>query len=335
MIKISKYIWVFLGLFGALSALIVGAGEKYLPFLLHKTIYLCKHVISSTPIEPLQTNFRLITYSAVVILLSYIGYRLMATIYSIIKQKRDLTQKIIQSEKIDLLAKELGLQNKVLAVQDNQLLAFCFGVFNPKIYVSSKMVEQLCTSELEIVLRHEMYHLINKDMLVMTIARFGELLFPFLPVLSDITAKYSMQREVQADTFAHANTLSGKRDLISVLTQMLREEVVPAYAFASNLGEYETLEVRINLLLERHTSHPGYSSTNLLISLFSLIILSILFVTPVKAIEYHAQGQDAVMACIDPFGSCNNTCELNSIKSSSTQSVSHSYSSSSFSSSIY
>lgn len=335
MIKISKYFWIFLGLFGALSTLIIGAGEKYLPFLLHKTIYLCKHVISTTPIEPLQTNFRLITYSAVAVLISYMVYRWIATIYSIIKQKRDLGQKIIQSEKIDLLAKELGLQNKVLAIQDNRLLAFCFGVFDPKIYVSSRMVEQLSTSELEIVLRHEMYHLINKDMLVMSIAKFGELLFPFLPVLSDITAKYSMQREVEADTFAHSNTLSGKRDLISVLTQMLREEVVPAYAFASNLGEYETLEVRINLLLERQTSHSGYFSSNLLISLFSLLILGILFVTPVKAIEYHTQGQDAVMACIDPFGSCNNTCELNSIKSSSTQSVSHSYSSSSFSSSIY
>lgn len=335
MIKISKYLWVFLGLFGALSVLVIGAGEKYLPFLLHKTIYLCKHVIASAPLEPLQANFKLITYSVVTTLLSYIAYRLMATIYSIIKQKRDLGQKIIQSEEICLMAEKLGLPEKVLVIQDNRLLAFCFGVFDPKIYVSSKMVKQLNTNELEMVLRHEMYHLINKDMLVMTIARFGELLFPFLPVLTDITAKYSMQREVQADIFAHTNTQSGKRDLISVLTQMLREESTPAYTFASNLGEYETLELRINLLLERHTKRPGFSSTNLLVSVFSLLILGIMFVTPVKAIEYHTEGQDAVMACIDPFGSCNNTCELNIIQSSSNQNSSHSYSSSSFSSSIY
>ena len=335
MIKISKYLWVFLSIFGTFSALIIGAGEKYLPFLLHKTIYLCKHVISSTPITPLQANFRLITYSVAALFLSYIAYRLMATIYSILKQKQGLAQNIIRSEKIDLLAEKLGLPGQVLVIQDNRLLAFCFGVFDPKIYISSKMVAQLHSNELEIVLRHETYHLMNKDMLVMTIARFGELLFPFLPVLSDITAKYSMQREVQADIFAHTNTQSGKRDLISVLTQMLHEDSSPTYTFASNLGEYETLELRINLLLEKQVSQQGFSSINLLVSVFSLLVLGILFVTPVKAIEYHAQGQDAVMACIDPFGSCNNTCELNTIQSSSTQNVSHSYSSSSFSSSIY
>ena len=114
MIKISKYLWVFLGLFGALSVLVIGAGEKYLPFLLHKTIYLCKHVIASAPLEPLQANFKLITYSVVTTLLSYIAYRLMATIYSIIKQKRDLGQKIIQSEEICLMAEKLGLPEKVL-----------------------------------------------------------------------------------------------------------------------------------------------------------------------------------------------------------------------------
>ncbi len=335
MIKISKYLWVFLGIFGTLTILVISASKKYLPFLLHKTIYLCKHVISSTPIAPLQANFKLITYSVLVILLSYIVFRLTVTIFSIIKKKRNLANKTIQPDEIKQITEKLGLQNKVLVIKDSRLSAFCFGLFNPKIYISSKMIEQLSTDELEIVLRHEMYHLLNKDMLVMTIARLGELLFPFLPVLTDLTAKYSMQREVQADIFAHTNTQSGKRDLISVLTQMLHEESVPTYAFASNLGEYETLELRINLLLKKTASPPRFSLTNLYVSFFSLLVLGILFVTPVRAIEYHTQGQDAIMACIDPFGSCNNTCELNTIQSSSTQNVSHPYSSSSFSSSVY
>lgn len=335
MIKISKYLWVFLSIFGALTVLIVGASEKYLPFLFHKTIYLCKHVLETTPLTPLQGNFKLITLSVIAILLSYILLRLLSTLFAIFKQKHDLSQKITSSEKIGSIVTKLKLQDKVLVIKDSRLLAFCFGVFNPKIYLSTKMVKLLSSAELEIVVRHEQYHLLNKDTLVMTVARLGELLFPFLPIISDIAAKYSMQREIQADIFAHENKQSGKSDLITVLTKILRNEPTPAYLLSSNLGEYETLEMRINLLLEKSAPNPSFSSTNLVVSFLSLLILGVLFVTPVRAIEYHSQGQDAVMACIDPFGSCNNTCELNTILPNSTQNASHPYSSSFFSSSIY
>ena len=335
MIKVSKYLWIFLGLFGVLTILIFGAGEKYLPFLFHKTIYLCKHVIEATPLKPLQGNFKLITASVILALLIYVVVRLAATAIGIFKEKLNLTQKAVMSERINLISAKLGLQNQIRVIKDDKLLAFCFGVFNPKIYLSTKMVDVLSISELEVVIRHEQYHLLNKDTFVMLFAKFGALLFPFLPLISDITHRYLMQREVQADLFAHANISARKKDLIAVLIKILSSEPSPALLLASNLGEYETLELRINLLLERNSSYPSFSVSNILISVLSLLLLGILFVTPVRAIEYHAEGQDAVMACIDPFGSCKNACEFNTILPNSTQNASHPYSSSSFSSSSY
>lgn len=335
MIKISKYFWIFLSIFGFLTVLIFSVGRKYLPFLLHKTVYLCKHIIETVPLQPLRSNFKFIIAFILIVLFIFIVIRLIATFFAIFKQKKELVKKIVSSEKIDSIALKLKLKNKILVISDHRLLAFCFGLFNSKIYVSTEMVKQLSQNELEIVLRHEMYHLLNKDTLVMTFARLGELLFPFLPIISDLLAKYSMQREIQADLFAHSNSKNGKNDLISVLTKMLKQEPTSVYLLASNLGEYETLELRINLLLEKDLSYPKFSSAKLLISVFFLFILGILFITPVRAVEYHGHGQDAVMACIDPFGSCGNTCELNTLLLNSVQNSSQQNSSTLFSSSIY
>lgn len=333
--KVNNYFWIFLGIFGASIALILAASEKYLPFLFHKTVYLCKHVIEAVPIKPLQGNFQLIALSILMIFFGYIAIKLILMIVSVVKQKRELAAKIIVSDKILTISEKLSLQNEIIVIKDDRLLAFCFGFTKQKIYLSTKLIEQLNINELETVIRHEMYHLTNQDIFVMIMARLGELLFPFLPFISDLVAKYAIQREVEADIFAHTNDSTRKKFLVSVLTKFLNQDPQQAYLFVANLGEYETLEVRINHLLGRTSLYPRISSKNLLVSIFSLLIFGILLVMPVKAIEYHTQGQDAVMACIDPFRVCNQACERNAVLSNSEQNTSHLNSSSAFPSSRY
>ena len=90
----------------------------------------------------------------------------------------------------------------VHVVDDARQLAFCGGLFTPRVYVSRGTVALLAQEELEAVVAHEAHHASRRDPLRIFVARaVGDALF-FLPVLRRLAQRYAALAEVAADEAA-------------------------------------------------------------------------------------------------------------------------------------
>ncbi|MEK7533558.1 MAG: M56 family metallopeptidase [Patescibacteria group bacterium] len=237
----------------------------------------------------------------------YIVVLALATVYTLIKigvavykmyafRKALVKTKSQSSKNIDEVCNALGLHNKVTLLDQTKPLAFCLGVLNPKIYISTGLVEMMNSEELKVIMKHEKYHLDNRDSLVFMVATIIESLFPFFPIISDFVRVYRMDREIQADAMAIRNT-EDKHSLTEVLKKLLRYEPTTRPAFVASIISEDTLEARIHSLLFRKTAHRKVGIRNVIFSLVSLIILIGLTVSPVNAIELHDEGRDVVLLC--------------------------------------
>ena len=310
MIKTNKFLWIFAGIFIVLATLSYNACAKYIPFFLHNTVYYCRQVIQTVSPQVIQLNMKQFTLWGLIALALYIVVKVFLTALRIVQQRRELERKLTDNSAILPIINKLDLQHKVCVIEDKRMGAFCFGISNPKIYISTQMLSLATSSEIEAVLRHEKYHLENNDTLVMLFAVFTESLFPFFPLLTDFISHYQTHRELQADKSAILAMERGKDHLRSILVKLLRHDIYPAYVTAPGFADAHTLEMRINTLIQKTSLTPRLSVKNVIISALSVMVLGSLAMAPVQAVEFHQSGQDAVMACFSS-GSCSNACQQN------------------------
>lgn len=185
--------------------------------------------------------------------------------------------------------------NKTYLIESEKQFAFCLGIRSPRIYISTSLVNGLTIQEVEAVLRHERYHLNNRDTLTMLIASIGGSLLPFFPITSDFLYNYRVEREIRADADA-VQGLGDEEPLISVLKKLLR---TPAYAAvtASSIADHDTLEPRIQALIKKDVDFKKFKIKHVFISLVSVFIMSIITLAPVQAMEIHHEGVDTMMLC--------------------------------------
>lgn len=269
---------------------------KYFQLLIHHTIYYCQAMAKTLNLQIPGDVSRV-----------YVGLLLLAMVYTLIKigvvifkmytfRKSLIKTTSESSNDFQEVCKRLDLRKKVIVLNQATPQAFCFGIFNTKIYVSTGLLAMMSDKELEIVLRHEQYHLNHKDSLVFLLATIVESLFPLFPVISDFLRVYRTDREVLADAMAIKE--SGDKDsLAEVLRKLLRYEPAIRPAFVAGIISEDAFEARIQSLLLQKTNCLKVHTRNIAISLASLVILLGLMVNPVNAIELHDSGRDVVMLC--------------------------------------
>ncbi len=326
--KPNSYLLGFGGLVAFLAFSHFFVIVKYFQLLIHHTIYYCQTMAKTLNVQIPSDVSRI-----------YIGFLVLAVAYTIIKIgvavikiytfKKTLRKVTTQfSDTFDDICNRLDLRNKVILLHQTTPQAFCFGIFNPKIYVSTSLLAMMSDKEVEIILRHEQYHLNHKDSLVFLLATIIESLFPFFPVISDFIRAYRMDREVQADTTAIKES-GDKHSLAEVLKKLLQYEPAVSTAFVAGIISEDVLEARIrSLLSQKPTRHKAYFR-NIIFSATSLVILLGLMVSPVNAIELHDSGRDVVMVCNSTVN-CASVCRKETLLQ--LQSHTPRYSSSNFSS---
>lgn len=278
MTKIDKNLIIFSAgilLFVILTVVLL---QKFYP-LLSDAIYYCQSYISSISIPH---YFRFLPF---IILFAFFAHAILRLSTSLLKArsiKRSFLKKEIGSEAVDKLLTSLELNDKVKVIGSKKQFAFCLGIKNPKIYLSSRLVGAITEEELEAILRHERYHLKNRDSLVMLVAFICEALFPFFPILSDIIRNYRIEREVKADKEA-IRGIGKSYPIISVLKKMLKVETPASVAIASMI-ERNTLEPRIKALVESDFTFKRFKLSRLFVSFSFFIILGIVLAVPTRAI---------------------------------------------------
>ncbi|MDO8610469.1 MAG: M56 family metallopeptidase [bacterium] len=291
------------------AILLVSVCQKYLPFLFHSTIYYCQNIIRTVSIQLLPTIASKPLFISFLAVLGFIGFRLFSLAVQFLKERKQFQQAIIPYGELKKTAQKLGIINQVRMIRNHKPLAICFGIFQPKIYISTGLLKIVNAGELRAILTHEKYHLNSRDNLVMLMASVVQSLFPFFPIIKDFIKHYRIQRELEADTHAVTGHNDNKH-LISALEKLIRNE--PQYAFigSSGLGVFDTLETRIRYLVYKTGYQPKVSIINSAISGIALFLLLFLSLVPVQATELHDRWGDALMTCVSS-NKCSASCKNN------------------------
>lgn len=302
MIKVNKHLGIFSGLFLLLGVISLFFLQKLSPLLTHVTYY-CKTFIQ-TNITQVPSYLSIIPIGIIflILLISVLKFMFLALKVWILQHR--LKDNILKNSKVNILINSLDLTEKTVIVKSKKRFAFCLGIKNPKIYLSSALVSGLSLKETESVLRHEQYHLENHDTFTMIVASVTQSLIPFFPLFGDFIKKYRVKREIEADKFA-VEKLGNSTYLISALKKLLMYPSVNSASYAS-IAEHDTLEPRIYSLINKPYNRRQFRLKNLLITILSSFAMVTIMVLPVNAMEIHHEEHDVILFA--GVGASTNSC---------------------------
>jgi Zn-dependent protease with chaperone function len=321
----NKYLKIQVTLFLLLLAGVTILISKYFTFLVHETVVYCQKIISQPDLvirSPhllvvLLLGLVLFHFSAVFI------FRLLREFYIVNEFAKD---KVALTPSVLAVIKKYNISEESICLFANEgKYAFCFGVINPRIYISAAFVKSLDQDELEAVLLHEYFHLKQRHSAILTFSKFMTSLFPFFPILSDLHALIKDNQEIAADNFAVIK-LQGSKPLVNVLKKLVLNKHENGWLFVSPFYEEITIENRVKNLKNIKTAYPTFSLPKVSISILSSILVTILLSLPVTATEIHSNGEDAVMVCLNK--DCQRSCEAEietAPQYKQTQSISYPY----------
>ncbi|MEK7096998.1 MAG: M56 family metallopeptidase [Patescibacteria group bacterium] len=303
--KLGKHFLIFVSLLLILGTLVSMVIYKFIPLLVHHTIYYCQAIAHTLSFQ-MPENLGMIIFIIIYAVIFYTAIKFISTLLRIYRFRSYLQKNVFNHANLTPLLKNLNLINKVITIQNEKPFAFCFGIKSPKIYISTKLIDLSNQSELKTILLHEQHHLEHRDALTLLIAHTIESLFPFFPLFSDLILAYRTERELLADKAAiKKNT---RVHLISVFKKLLNHELSYDFTFAPAIADPHTLDARIRAVTQNRQYRHIFSLKNILISLFSLSVIIFFIIIPVRALELHEGGRDVMVLCSSTQG-CTSYCE--------------------------
>ena len=310
--KIHNYLLAFTG-----TLLFLTFGHfviiyKYFLVLIHHGLYYCQEMVKSLNFQ-LPGEYGKVLGGILLFTALFTVFKLSRSVIDVLAFRKTLLKKRHEHhDGLMSLSRSLGLEKKVLIFTQDKPQAFCFGIRNPKIYISTGLIQMMDQKELEVILRHEKYHLEHRDTLTLLLATIIESLFPFFPVVSDFIRVYRTDREVAADKAALTSRVD-KQSLKDVLRKLIQYEPDIHPVFLPAMLSVDTLEARIRSINIIDATYKKIGLKSLGISVLSLVVLLRLMVAPVNAIELHEDGQDVVLLCSGSAG-CESVCRKQTLE---------------------
>jgi Zn-dependent protease with chaperone function len=305
--KLNNYLTSFFGVILILTSSYLFIAYRYFPLFIHRSVFFCQEIVKTLNLN-ISGEMGKIVISILFLGVFFVIFKILKTVLGYFAFKHAITKsRSLQPETLDHLLKRLDLSGKVVVIHQNKPQAFCFGILNSKIYLSTAMIDLMNISELEVILRHEQSHLTHKDSLTFFIATIIESIFPFFPILSDFVGTYRTEREIHADSVA-VKSMSENNSITEVLKKILQYEPATRLAFIPDILAEDSLEARIQSLHGRKIYKNKINVKNLGLSIFSFLILVGLMANPVRAVDVHDKGGDSVILCADNDRSCAYAC---------------------------
>lgn len=293
--RINKHLFIFSSLLTLLTVSYSLVLVKFFPILVHHTFYYCREMAKAISLS-LPGNLGVVVFGILIVSVLYTAFNLLATAVKVYKFRQMLSRSVVKDHKLTDIFRALKLVNKVVILRETKPFAYCFGILNPKIFLTTGLIAMVDRKELEVVLRHEKYHLEHRDNMVLLLATFVESLFPFFPILTDFIRIYKIDRELLADQAA-IQGVADKSSLSSLLKKLLQYKPVTIPTLAPAIADADTLETRIKSLLSIKVDHRKLGKRNLFYSTVFVVVLITLMGTPIRAIELHDNGRDAIVVC--------------------------------------
>ena len=263
------------------------------PLIMDSGVYICRSCLNTIfPfVQKIITVLLLVSFTS--LLVNYIKSALF---------KRNLRLVSLKPKVISSFEEKYHLQDKITIFKDRKLMAFCMGVLNPRIFLSSQVLKSMTHREIEAIILHERQHLIGKDNLTMLILNLVKNALFFFPIVTDFVNGMEVRREIVADQSVTRET-GRKIDIVSALRKIIESK--PNYVFANAFSESFGIEPRIRFLIGKRHNWVSFRYGSIVISLSVLLFLMNI---TLSRVEIHPQTNSATMLCIDK-GTCQNSCQ--------------------------
>lgn len=130
------------------------------------------------------------------------------------------TRKQSLSPKLHRAAHAANLQGRIIEINEQKPIIFCYGYFRPMICISTILAKKLSEAELQSVLQHEKHHLTNHDPIKLFIIKVTSKILFFVPGLKALAKQYFVFSELAADESATQN-FQHKAPLAQALSKII------------------------------------------------------------------------------------------------------------------
>jgi Zn-dependent protease with chaperone function len=180
---------------------------------------------------------------------------------------------VLPSPRLARLTADLGLSPHVGVLEAEAPLAFCVGLFRPRIYLSTSLVDALDERELKAVLLHEDHHRRHRDPLRTLLVDILGLTLFFLPIAGELRSLFTVSAELEADRYAAYR--AGRPSLAGALYKLLSHPLavrLPQTVGLNGLSLAEAHHLRLAQLLGDPTPPQHFSPRSLLASGIILLV---------------------------------------------------------------
>ncbi|MEK7131620.1 MAG: M56 family metallopeptidase [Patescibacteria group bacterium] len=191
--------------------------------------------------------------------------------------KKYTARQSFTSAKLNHITQQISLGGKVIEIQTEEPMVFCYGFFNPRVCISSAVINSLSSPELKAVLLHEQHHLkVYEPIKLLLVKIISNALF-FMPGIKNLSRQYAIFSELAADETATDN-FKNKVPLARALNKILAQKENKliqkglAVSFFSQI-----IEERVNKLVDNN--YVPRVKSDLIKILTGMLGVAIIFIT--------------------------------------------------------
>ncbi len=291
-------------LLSGLIGLIVFKFYKYFTFIFKsliggvQTICGCQAPVSFTAHPYIITGLFILAIAILTAILSLI----IKSVHIYSKTTRFVgkytTRRHITSAKLAHIAQQINLTGKIIEIQTKDPMVFCYGFLNPRICISTAIVNSLSHDELSAVLLHEQHHLkVHEPIKLLLVKIISNSLF-FIPGIKNLSSQYAIFSELAADETA-TNNFQNKAPLAHALNKILGQKENMAIQKGLAISFFsQIIEERVNKLVDNNYNPKikfGF------VKIFSsVVVLGILALTA----RFYSPSYNQFSTVNSPDGSC-------------------------------
>jgi Zn-dependent protease with chaperone function len=186
-----------------------------------------------------------------------------------------VAQKIALPSSVIVAASGLDLDGRIDVVADQRPFSFCYWFVRPRICLSTALVDRLDPDELRAVLYHERYHLRQRDPLRQVVARYFAAGLYVVPVVDELLAFHTLQKEIEADQEA-VRASGDVRSLASALYKLLRDADDVSLGLLVPVSSLSVTEARIDQLVAGRPLSISLSPVSVVLSGGALVAAAVL-----------------------------------------------------------
>lgn len=163
-------------------------------------------------------------------------------------------------EQIRLLAVNVGLTKLPrVALSEETSSPFVTGILRPWLVLPKNIAESLTSSELEMAIAHELFHLKRRDLLMGVVPSLARLLFFFFPPAHVACREWATEREAVCDADAIALTSSSPSSYGNLLLKIVSGDHTPALSACVGVtSSFYTLKSRIARIKQIGQKNPSW-----------------------------------------------------------------------------